>query len=52
MAAIRVESEVGKGTTFRILLPSDGKAALLTDDTAAAQDEAFYRLSNATVLLD
>jgi PAS domain S-box-containing protein len=49
--AIRVESEVGKGTTFRILLPSDGKAALLADDTAAAQDEAFYRSSNATVLL-
>jgi PAS domain S-box-containing protein len=49
--AIRVESEVGKGTTFRILLPSDGKAALLADNDATAQDQAFYQSSNATVLL-
>jgi signal transduction histidine kinase len=49
--AIRVESGVGKGSTFRILLPSDGKAALITDEAAAAQDQVFYRPSNATVLL-
>jgi CheY-like chemotaxis protein len=49
--AIRVESGVGNGSTFRILLPSDSKTALITDETAAAQDQAFYRPSNATVLL-
>jgi PAS domain S-box-containing protein len=39
--AIRLKSEVGKGTTFQILLPSDGNAALLTDDIVAAKDQAL-----------
>ena len=49
--AIRVESELGKGTTFQILLPSEGNAALLTLDTIAGNEQALYRSPVATVLL-
>jgi len=49
--AIRVESEVGKGTTFQILLPSEGDAARLTCDTVAAEEQELYRSPEATVLL-
>jgi PAS domain S-box-containing protein len=49
--AIRVESEVGKGTTFQILLPSEGNAARLTFDTVAGNEHALYRSPEATVLL-
>jgi two-component system cell cycle sensor histidine kinase/response regulator CckA len=48
---IRVESEVGKGTTFQILLPSDGNAAPLTCDTAGGKEQELYRSLEATVLL-
>jgi PAS domain S-box-containing protein len=49
--AIRVESEVGKGTTFQILLPSEGNAALLTFDTVAGNERALYRSLEATVIV-
>lgn len=49
--AIRVASEVGKGATFSILLPSDGNAALPTGDSIAVTDPAFYRSPKATILL-
>ena len=48
---IRAESEVGKGTTFQILLPSEDNASLLTGDTAAGEEQEVYRSSAATVLL-
>ena len=46
---IRVESEVGKGTTFRILLPSEGTAARETRDTTGR--EQLHGSSDATVLI-
>ena len=49
--AIRVESEVGKGTTFQILLPSEGGTARLTCDSVAGQEKDLHRSSEATVLL-
>jgi CheY-like chemotaxis protein len=49
--AIRVESEVGKGTTFQILLPSDGTAARQTGDTVAGTEQELHRSSHATVLV-
>ena len=49
--AIRVESEVGKGTTFQILLPSNGNAALVTRDTVAGNEQELHRSSEATVLV-
>lgn len=48
---IRVESEVGKGTTFEILLPSDGNTARPTYDTIAGMQQELQRGSEATVLL-
>jgi PAS domain S-box-containing protein len=48
---IRVESEVGKGTTFQILLPSLGNAAPFTCDTAGGKEQELYRSLEATVLL-
>jgi len=48
---IRVESEVGKGTTFQILLPSEGGTARLTCDSVAGQEKDLHRSSEATVLL-
>jgi PAS domain S-box-containing protein len=49
--AIHVESEVGNGTTFRILLPSEGNAAHVTCDTIPGKEEELYRLPEATVFL-
>jgi PAS domain S-box-containing protein len=49
--AIRVESGVGKGTTFQILLPSEGNAARLTSDTIVGKEQELHRPSEATVLL-
>jgi signal transduction histidine kinase len=49
--AIRVESEVGKGTTFQILLPSEGTGARLTCQTVGGKDQELHRSSEATVLL-
>jgi PAS domain S-box-containing protein len=49
--AIHVESVVGNGTTFRILLPSEGYVARVTSDTIAGKDEELYRLPEATVFL-
>jgi CheY-like chemotaxis protein/two-component sensor histidine kinase len=49
--AIRVESEVGKGTTFRILLPSEGSGARLSSETIAGKEQELHRSSEATVLL-
>jgi PAS domain S-box-containing protein len=46
---IRVESEVGKGTTFRILLPSEGTAARETRDTTGREE--LHGSSDATVLV-
>jgi CheY-like chemotaxis protein len=45
----RVESEVGKGTTFRILLPSEGTAARETRDTTGREE--LHGSSDATVLV-
>jgi CheY-like chemotaxis protein len=49
--AIRVESVIGKGTTFRILLPSEGNAAHITFDTVAGTEQELNRSPEATVLL-
>jgi CheY-like chemotaxis protein len=49
--AIRVESEVGKGATFQILLPSEGVATRPASDVIAGDEHALYRSSQATVLL-
>ena len=49
--AIHVQSEVGKGTTFRILLPSEGTAARGISDTVAVTGEELYLSSGATVLI-
>jgi nitrogen-specific signal transduction histidine kinase/ActR/RegA family two-component response regulator len=49
--AIRVESEVGKGTTFQILIPSAGPGARLTRETIAGMEPELQRSSEATVLL-
>jgi CheY-like chemotaxis protein len=49
--AMRVESEVGKGTTFQILIPSAGTGARLTCDTIAGKEQGLHRSSDATVLL-
>ncbi len=49
--AIHVQSEVGKGTTFRILLPSEGTAARRISDTVAVTEEELYISSEATVLI-
>uniref|UniRef100_Q025N6 histidine kinase n=1 Tax=Solibacter usitatus (strain Ellin6076) TaxID=234267 RepID=Q025N6_SOLUE len=46
---IRVESEVGKGTTFRILLPSVGTAARETRETTGREE--LHGSSDATVLI-
>ena len=46
---IRVESGVGKGTTFRILLPSEGTAARETRDTTGREE--LHGWSDATVLV-
>src|SRR6185437_13533646 len=43
--AIRVESEMGRGTTFQILLPSDGTAARQTSDTVAGREQGLRRSS-------
>jgi PAS domain S-box-containing protein len=48
---IRVESVVGKGTTFQILIPSAGAGARLTCDTIAGKEQELQRTSEATVLL-
>jgi PAS domain S-box-containing protein len=49
--AIRVESEVGKGTTFQILIPSAGTGARLTGDTNTGIEQELHRSLDATVLL-
>jgi len=49
--AIRVESEVGKGTIFQILLPSNGNAALLTRDTVAGNEHELHPPREGTVLI-
>jgi len=49
--AVRVESEVGKGTTFQILLPSKGNAVRLTCDDVADEEQELHRSSEATILL-
>jgi PAS domain S-box-containing protein len=49
--AIRVQSEVGKGTTFQILLPSERTAAGRISDTFACTEEELHRSSEATVLV-
>jgi PAS domain S-box-containing protein len=49
--AIRVESEVGKGTTFQILIPSEDIGARLTGDTITGKEQELHRSSDATVLL-
>ncbi len=49
--AIRVESEVGKGTTFQILLPSEGTAAHQISGARAGAEEELPRSSEATVLV-
>jgi CheY-like chemotaxis protein len=49
--AIRVESEVGKGTTFQVLIPSSGAEARLTGDTTAASEQKLHRSPEATILL-
>ncbi len=48
---IHVQSEVGKGTTFQILLPSEGTAARRIFDTVAVTEEELYQSSEATVLI-
>jgi CheY-like chemotaxis protein len=49
--AIRVESEVGKGTTFQILIPPAGAGDRLSYEIIAGKEPDLYRLSEATVLL-
>jgi PAS domain S-box-containing protein len=44
---IRVESEVGKGTTFEILLPSEGNSARLSHDTTTGMEQKFHQSSEA-----
>jgi PAS domain S-box-containing protein len=46
---IRVESEVGKGSTFRILLPSEGTAPRETRDTTGREE--LHGSPDATVLV-
>jgi two-component system cell cycle sensor histidine kinase/response regulator CckA len=46
---IRVENEVGKGATFRILLPAEGTAARETRDTTGGKE--LHGSSDATVLV-
>jgi len=46
---IRVESEVGKGTTLRILLPSDGTTAREIHDTTGREE--LHGSIDATVLV-
>jgi len=46
---IRVESEVGKGTTLRILLPSDGATARETRDITGREE--LHGTIDATVLV-
>jgi PAS domain S-box-containing protein len=49
--AISVESEVGKGTTFQILIPSAGAGTRLTCDAIAGKEQEVHRSSEGTVLL-
>ena len=49
--AIRVQSEVGKGTTFQILLPSAGTATRRISNAVTVTEEELYRPSEATVLV-
>jgi PAS domain S-box-containing protein len=49
--AIRVESEDGKGSTFQILLPSEGNAARIAYDTMAGVEQELHRSPKTTVLI-
>jgi two-component system, cell cycle sensor histidine kinase and response regulator CckA len=48
---IRVESEVGKGTTFQVLLPSEGTVARQISDTLAGTEEEWHPSLETTVLV-
>ena len=48
---ICVESELGEGTTFQILLPSESTAGRRIPDTLAATEPELHRLPEATVLV-
>ena len=49
--AMSVQSEMGKGTTFQILLPSEGTAARRISDTVAVTQEELRRSPQATLLV-
>jgi CheY-like chemotaxis protein len=49
--AIRVDSRVGKGTTFQILLPSWDNVAHSACGTGAGSERELHRTPHATVLL-
>ncbi len=49
--AIRVESQAGKGATFKILLPSEGGAANVAGGAIAAKEQDLQRSPEATILI-
>jgi CheY-like chemotaxis protein len=49
--AIRVESEIGKGTTFKILIPAAENGVRPTYNTIAGKEQELNASSEATVLL-
>jgi PAS domain S-box-containing protein len=49
--AIRVESEVGRGTTFQVLIPSAGTGIRLNCETIAGREQELHPSMEATVLI-
>jgi two-component system, cell cycle sensor histidine kinase and response regulator CckA len=50
MAAIKLTSELGKGSTFRVLFPASTRAALVTGPKAAVSEE--WRSSGTVLIVD
>jgi PAS domain S-box-containing protein len=49
--AVHVESEIGRGTTFQILIPSAGTGVLLSCDNFVDKEQVSHRSPDATILL-